>query len=402
MFPTRAAQVDARYSAVQGWLLDTVLAISLFATLAAMISANLGSDRGPQVVPYLWALMLGSLMLVRRRRPLVVLGITVLSLFIYYAAGYPVVGLSVPAVAALFSAAEFGRGWWAIGAAGLLLVVGYGVRLAEGQDVALLVGYELANDVLLMAAAIALGTGLRLRNQLRENSARLLWATEERERALAQAAITTERADIARELHDSLGHQGTVISMHTNIARESMVTHPETARDALEVVQKTNGAMMSELRRTVRTLQRREPSPAPATLVDLQRSLLAHLPIDVDTEITLPGELPRHLEATAYRIIQESLTNVVKHSEADAARIAVTTGDGQVRIVICDSGPSRRADTGAGGPGYGIRGMRERAVNVGGHLTAQQEDNGFVVRAHLPLDYPPTRPDPDGRVGGTR
>ncbi|HLS13695.1 MAG TPA: histidine kinase [Beutenbergiaceae bacterium] len=402
MLPTRSAQVDQRrYSVVQGWLLDTVLAIAVFATLAAMISANLGSDRGPQVVAYLWALLLGALMLIRRRWPLLVLAITVVTLFGYYAAGYPVVGLSVPAVAALFSAAEFGRTRWAIGAACLLLGVGYGVRLLEGQDAALLVGYELANDVLLMAAAIALGTSLRLRRELRENSTRLLRATEDRERAQADAAITAVRADTARELHDSLGHQGTVISMHTDIAREALAVNPDTARQALGVVQETNRAMMGELRRTVRMLRRRNPEHEPGALSGLRDSLLAHLPIEVDTQITLPAGLPADLDTAVYRIIQEALTNVVKHSSAETATVHIHAERDQVQVVIYDPGPAR--DT-RGDPetGYGISGMQERAATLGGSLTAQLEDGAFVVRACLPVDNGATERVREDQNGGWR
>lgn len=400
MFPTRIAQVDPpRYSAVQGWLLDAVLAIAVFATLAAMISANLGSDRGPQAVPYLWALMLGALMLIRRRFPRAVLAITVVSLFSYYAAGYPVVGLSVPAVAALLSAAEFGRTRWAIGAAGLLLAVGYGVRLVEGQDVALLVGYELANDVLLMAAAIALGTSLRLRRELRESSTRLLRATEERERAQAEADITAVRADTARELHDSLGHQSTVISMHTDIAREALTADPAAAREALSVVQQTNRAMMAELRRTVRMLRRRDAEHPPA-LASLAEDVLTHLPITVDTRISLTQDLPPDLDTAAYRIIQEALTNVVKHSRAETAQVQVTTSAQEVHLSITDSGPPRvPAEQNTG---YGIAGMHERAAALGGQLTAQAEGGAFVVHARLPVPYAARQVDPVDADGGDR
>lgn len=403
MHPMRSAGVDQdAQSAVQGWLLDTVLAVAVFGTLAAMISANLGSERGPHVVPYLLALTLGGLMVLRRRWPLLVLTVTVFGLFIYYAADYPVIGLSVPAVAALFSAAESRRPRWAICAAAVLIVVGYGVRLAEGQDVALLIGYELANDALLMAAAIALGISLRLRRQLRESSRRLLLATEERERAQTETAITAVRADIARELHDSLGHQGTVISMHTDVARESLPADLGTARQAMDVVQQTNSTMMAELRSTVRTLRQREPARSHVSLVSVQQSLLAQLPITVDAEVSLQGELPRHLDASAYRILQEALTNVVRHSQTEFAQLRITTTGDYLRLVVSDPGPAK-AVTGDHQVGYGIAGMKERAAALGGDLAAGFEGSSFVVRAILPL---PARaaatPPASYRAGGNR
>lgn len=386
MLPTRAGPAEPA-TAVQSLLADAALGVAVFGTLAAMISADLGSERGPQVLAYLFAFALGAMMLGRRRYPLLILGLSVGGLFGYYAAGYPVIGLSVPAVAALFSAAQFRRPQWSIGAAGVLIVVGYGVRLVQGQDVAMLVGYELANDVLLMAAAIALGISLRLRGQLRRSSERLLRATAERERVQSEAAITALRADIARELHDSLGHQSTVISMHTDVARESLATDPPAAQRALDVVTRTNSSMMNELRHTVRTLRQSRPTNTNTSLATLEQSLLAELPIAVDAMIRIDHELPPQLETTVVRIVQEALTNVVKHSRADAARLRIVTDATGLHITVADIGPAALAESGSA-PGFGIAGMVERAGAVGGELTAGPESAGFVVRARLPL---PTR-----------
>ena len=378
---------------VQEWLLDAVLGVAVFGAVAGTIAANIDGDRDPEVPAYLWAFMLGGLMLVRRRFPLSVLLVTVLGLWAYYAAGYPAIGLSVPTAAALYSAAEFRRAGWAVSAAVILLGGSYFYRLViAGQDPTRIIGYELAGHVALMTAAIALGVSMRLRWQLRENTRRLVETTAEEERSRAAAAIATERTDIARELHDSLGHRTTLISLHADVAREALDGDRASAVAALEVVKTTSSEMMEEMRVTVRMLRRDETPREPVSLQTLQDQVFAPLPLRIQADIRAEddaGRVPsRPVQAAAQRIVQEALTNVVRHSRAGSAEVRVLNTGEQLRVTVRDPGPA--ADRPAGPPpsvqgaGLGIHGMRERAEALGGSFVVDDGSAGFVVEAVLP------------------
>src|SRR5699024_7335404 len=116
-------------AAAPAWLIDAVLGVAVFGAIALAIAADIEGDRDPGVLAYVWALTLGALMLIRRRFPIGVLGLTILGMLLYYMVGYPVIGLSVPAAAALYSAAEFRRVWWSVAAAGFLLLGSYFYRI---------------------------------------------------------------------------------------------------------------------------------------------------------------------------------------------------------------------------------------------------------------------------------
>ncbi|GAA2086805.1 hypothetical protein GCM10009823_00800 [Brevibacterium salitolerans] len=435
---------------------DLVLAVLVWGSVSWLITADQAGDRAPDALAYLWALGLGCLMLVRRRYPLLVLWITVAALFGYYTAGYPAVGLSVPAAGALLTAAEFRRLRWPLLASALLLTVSYGARTLQGQDLTRIIGYELVGHLGLMAAAIALGTSMRLRRELQERTAQLVRAVREKECREAQAALAAERTAIARDLHDSLGHRLAVLSLHTEVAAEA--ADASAARSALAVIRETVDAMSVELHRTVRALRRSEDGQgavrSPRSLAGLE-SLFAALP--VETHVTMDRalrtgavRLPAPVEAAAVRIVQEALTNVVRHSLATRARVTITLGSGsgteteaetetgieagtgsrteagdggatetrsgaapegaeRLHLVIADPGPPRResladrpeprdgvprraAEDGLGG--LGLLGMRERAEALGGCLEAGPRALADADRAG-PDDASPDGAGPD-------
>ncbi|MEU5551596.1 histidine kinase [Micromonospora sp. NPDC047793] len=372
---------------VRPWLTDVLLGVGVTAVVSVVITANEGGRQEPDRIAYLWAVGLGALMLARRRYPVVVLAVTVLGLFAYYAAGYPAVGLAVPVAAALFSAAEQGRLAASITGAVVVVVVSVVVRLAEGQNFSFVVGYELAGHVLLMGAAIALGDSLRSRRAAQADARRIAELTGERYRQEADARVQGERLAIARDLHDSLGHTTSVIALHADVAREALGRDEEATRSALELIRATARRSMDDLRRTV-ALLRRDDDPA-RTVVSL-----AHLDavagaagaagFDVDVRVDLHSALPAPVEAAAYRIVQEAVTNVVRHSAGSRVEIHVAQDDRQVTVSVTDSGADRRSTDRAADSGHGIAGMRERAQSLGGSLTAEHQPTGFAVRAELP------------------
>lgn len=371
------------------WAVDALLSVAVALTMAAVITANYGGRQDPDALAYLWAAGLGALMLVRRRHPVLVLAVTVLGLFAYYAAGYPVVGIAVPVAAALYSAAELGRMGSAMGAAVVALVVSVAFRLAEGQELAIVAGYELAGHVLLMAGAIALGDGVRSRRSLVASNREVLALTAERAHREAEVAAQAQRVAVARELHDSIGHSTSVISLHADVAREAVHRHDAgAATDALHVIKDTAAQTMGELRRTVSLL--RTPgraAPRPPGLAEVREITDLGPGVELTTDIRVPDTLSSAVDVAAFRIVQESVTNIVKHSSARRVSITAETDDDELVLSVVDDGgsPSGHADA----TGHGIAGMRERAAALGGTLTAGPAEGGFAVRARIPLGVQP-------------
>ncbi|ARQ72504.1 two-component sensor histidine kinase [Streptomyces marincola] len=396
------------------WAVDVLLGVAVAATLSFVISAEQGGRHNPDALAYLWAAGLGALMLARRRYPVIVLAVTVLGLFSYYAAGYPAVGLAVPVAAALFSAAESGRTGHAVAATAVVVAVSLSFRLLEGQDVWFVVGYELAGHVLLMATAIALGDSLRSRRSAQAGARRIAELVADRYRRDADARLHAERLAIARDLHDSIGHTTSVVSLHADVAREALGRDEARAREALGLIKATTTRTMTELRRTVALLRAPGEGPPPVVSLanlDALREPAAAAGIDLVLDIDLcpggapPGgqgpagpwsdgdRLPATVHAAAFRIVQEAVTNIVRHSRGRRARVAVRVDGGVLRLSVTDDGPPgpRRERGGSGrepGRGHGVAGMRERAEALGGRLRASHEPTGFVVEAVLPLDRP--------------
>lgn len=395
-------------------MVDVVLALMVTGVLVLMISANYGGEIEADALAYLWAAGLGALMLVRRSYPVLVLALSVLGLFAYYVAGYPAVGISVPVAAALFSASEAGRLRWSVGAGLVVVGVSVSFRLAEGQAASLVVGYELSGHVLLMAAATALGDGLRSRRRAAADARRIVALTAQEERRRTADEARARRETVARELHDALGHRVTVISLHADVAREAVGRADDRAASAaLRVITDTSSGMLSELRRTVRLLRGTETGlTAPGTGSGGLQATIGELEALTDSgpairwDLDVPPTLDARVESAAVAILREAVVNVLRHSTSteicvsaeerqDLLEITVQDQDGSVHDAraraeaasvegaesVEGAAPRRAAPP----EGYGILGMRERAAAVGGVLDAGPGDGGFTVRALLPL-----------------
>ncbi|GAA4914750.1 histidine kinase [Nesterenkonia rhizosphaerae] len=323
-----------------------------------------------------------------------VLLLSVAALGGYTAMGYPSIGVGLPLAAALFSAAERDRHPWPISlAAALVFTLFFSVLAASfvheaDTNVFSMFVHSWAADIALMAAVIALGDSIRARRDLAQRSARLVEATAEHERSLAQRVAAEERTAIARELHDTLGHQNTVISMHAEVATAALPGEPKIAQSSLAVITSTSRGMMKQLRDTVHTLREHEIRQPSLDIKTLEKTVLAGSPLELDTDIRTGADLDHDVEATAYRIVQEALTNVAKHSHATRAFVQIRDEDNQVSIVVHDEGPLRHRP-GTDSSRVGILGMKERAAALGGWLTAERQGDGFEVRAALPTHRSP-------------
>lgn len=210
---------------------------------------------------------------------------------------------------------------------------------------------------------------------------------EEQRELQAQAAVAVERGRIARELHDVIAHNISMIVVQAGAAARVLEGEQPNVRKALETIETTGRETVDEMRRLLGVLRRADdgqalaPQPGLAALDALVAQVReAGLPVDLQIEGT-PLPLPPGLDLSAYRIAQEGLTNALKHAGAARASVKLTYARDTVEIEIRDDGAG---SGGAGGTGHGLVGMRERVALWGGKLHVGPERGGWVVRASLP------------------
>jgi signal transduction histidine kinase len=212
----------------------------------------------------------------------------------------------------------------------------------------------------------------------------------------AQAAAQTELAErlrIARELHDIVAHSIGIIAIQAGAGHRVFDASPAEARDALATIEATSRETLSGLRRMVTGLRRAQPESATAAtpleptpgLADVERLAASTLGAGVTVDVRWHGSrepLPADIDLSAFRIIQEAVTNVVRHAGTDRCQVSIDQQDGRLSIEVTDSGCGGDAS----GTGYGIVGMRERAALLGGDFSAgPRPGGGFRVSARLPV-----------------
>ena len=242
--------------------------------------------------------------------------------------------------------------------------------------------------------AICWFAGFMLRgtaDQAQAAEARAIVAERDRE-ADALRAVIEERTRIARELHDIVGHSVSVMTVQTSGVRRLLRPEQEQEREALLAVERTGREALAEMRRVVGTLRDPDGGPVLAPQPSLSRvdALVAHaretgLPVDLEIEGE-PVSLPAGLDLTAYRLVQEGLTNAINHAAAAHAEVRVRYDDGHVEIEVSDDGRGQSGDAPSNGGGHGLVGMRERGSIYGGELEAgPRAEGGFRLRARLPV-----------------
>jgi signal transduction histidine kinase len=232
---------------------------------------------------------------------------------------------------------------------------------------------------------------VRSRQQLAADlAARTVELEHEREET-AKLAVAEERARIARELHDVVAHNVSVMVVQAGAERKALGDErPETA-EVLETIEQTGRAAMAEMRRLLGMLRRSDDELALAPQPTLERvdDLVAQVrDAGMPVELRVEGEprpLPAGVDLSAYRIVQEALTNALKHAGPARARVTVRYGREELDIEIADDGTAR-APANGDGAGHGLVGMRERVLLFGGDLDAGHgRSGGYTVRARLPL-----------------
>jgi signal transduction histidine kinase len=323
----------------------------------------------------------------RRRRPLPVLGFVYAATLVYFVIGYPDGPIWFPLIIVYFTAAVRGHRLAAIvtAAAGFLVFPWLDYLLRDGPAPSLIASLALAAWLL-----VILGTAEIVRTR-RERVAETIRMREEE--ALLRRG--EERLRIARELHDALGHHLSLISVQSGVALHLHEELPEQARTSLTAIKDASKEALAELRSVLDILRQdgetapRFPGSTLARLDDLVgQAASAGLRVRTETEGNVRA-LPYGVEAAAFRIVQEALTNVTKHAGRATAVVRLSYGDDDLTVSIEDDGRGPTAPA-AEGSGKGIVGMRERVTALGGALEAgPRSGGGFVVRARLPLETGP-------------
>jgi signal transduction histidine kinase len=217
-------------------------------------------------------------------------------------------------------------------------------------------------------------------------------ALEREQEETARLAVTEERARIARELHDVVAHSVSTMVLQAGAERVALEDGQRSTREALRSIEEIGRQALAEMRRLVGVLRKEDEAVplAPHPSLALLEPLVGHVrDAGLPVELRVLGErrpLPPGLDISAYRIVQEALTNVLKHAGPAHARVLVRYGDRELEIEVADDG---RGPNSSGASGHGLVGMRERVALFGGELeTGRGERSGFVVRVRLPLETP--------------
>jgi signal transduction histidine kinase len=248
-----------------------------------------------------------------------------------------------------------------------------------------------ALDVLIVATAVALGDGTRNRMAAQAaNEAALTLAVEEHARQ-AEQAVTEERTRIARELHDLVAHSMSVIAVQAGMGHHVIDRDPDKAKEALDTIERTSRQALTEMRRMLGILRTRTDGPSqltPQPGLDRLGDLVDEVSDSgVSVDLAVEGDpvvLESGVDLSAFRIVQEALTNVMKHAGEASARVVVRYGPDAVELLVEDDGRGLTTMP-DGHVGLGLVGMRERAAVVGGEVrTGPRPGGGFKVSARLP------------------
>ena len=375
--------------------LALVLGASVFVlTVTAGIEPSPG-ERGIDALAVVAMLAACWSLAFRRVATVPVLVVVTGALLVYTAreyAGGPVYLTLAVVLYTLGATREWAQALVPVGASVAVMVVG--AILLTGTDE---LTWHLAVFPGWAAAALFLGAASRNRRAyLRglEERARSLEESREEE---ARRRVAEERLRIARELHDALAHSIATITLQSGVAAHVLDRRPEEAAAALDAIRRTSREAMQELRVTLGVLRSagdeddaaapRAPTPGLDRVEALaDRAAQAGLPVTVRRVGAAGGPLPTAVDVAAYRIVQESITNVMRHAGPAAATVTVTTGPEAVEVEVVDDGRGAAANGAVTGAGHGIAGMRERVSIVGGSLDAgPRAGGGFRVWARLPL-----------------
>ncbi|MEV0663097.1 sensor histidine kinase [Actinomadura luteofluorescens] len=345
----------------------------------------------------------GLVLVVRRRWPVQVFAVTALASVVYFGLDFPDGPGWLALFVSLYTLTAYGDGRRS------LLIAGGGIAVLtvvwlsaaadiEPRDAIGWVFFRIGASVM----SAALGESVRSRRVIAAEAQERAERAERTREEEARARVDAERLRIAREVHDTVAHAIAIINVQSGVTAHVLDKRPEQAREALRAIEQTSSRALREMRAVLGVLRGDDDGRAPHPGLDQIDELTAKARaagLDVTLEATSPATpLPGAVGSAAYRILQESITNVIRHVGPTRVTVALNPGVDFLEIRVTDKGrrprsgdafaarpPGRGAD-GPAEPGRGILGMRERCRLLGGELDAKPTpDGGFEVMARLPL-----------------
>jgi signal transduction histidine kinase len=363
-----------------------IAAVTATATITLLITGGGNpEDRPIGWVAYPLAVVIAAPLVVRRRRPLEAVLVMATLAIVYQLVESPAEAEDpqvFPLMLGLYAVGAYENRRWGL----VLSFVAAATLVAFDADRPFISGA--VGDLTWVIASLAVGAVVRGRRERAQ-------LAEQRRTEEALRMVNEERLRIARELHDVVAHSIATISVQAGMAAHVFDTQPEEARTALREIRQVTRNALRELRATLGVLRsasghddERAPVPHLDQLGDLvARAEAAGIRVALSTS-GAPRSLPAAVDLTAYRIVQEALTNVVRHAGAEArATVSITYLPDELELRVIDDGPPAGTRASGAGPGgkLGLLGMRERIAGVGGELAAgPRRGGGFEVRATLP------------------
>ena len=370
----------------------------MLAGIDAVAFEPLDGQREPDGLAFVMIGLAGISLVWRRSQPLTVLVVVGVAMISFWLRGHGAF-LAVLGLPSLYAVAVYeedrARAWFGMIAAGLSMMIAASFTVLNPPD-----GYLFPNAITMaayLAATAAIGVVVRNRARIFVDTQRRVERAEAERRAAAERAVIAERSRIAREMHDVVAHGMSVVAIQASAAQEIVYDDPDKAFQVLGHIEEASRAALSDLRRMLGALRPETgdeaasllPQPGIADVAGIVREASA---AGIDVELAIAGHerrLAPGIELAAYRIIQESLTNVRKHAgPATSADVTIDFGARSLCLEISDDGGGERSQTGEIGGGHGLTGIQERADIYDGSCSAGPlPEGGWAVRVSLPISY---------------
>jgi signal transduction histidine kinase len=373
-------------------IIDAVVAlVAALVSVAILVSSSpaAAGSTAPDAGAYLLVVVYSGSVLARRTAPVAAVAVGLAAGLVYAAAEYPVALTPVALMSVYTAAGVLPRRPARVLLAAAVVVGLVGATLAPGPTD--------TGVPTLIAAAWLLGRFVGTKRAYTADLERKNEQLEQAQRELADRAVTEERVRIARELHDVVAHTMSVVAVHAGSGRMVADSDPAAAKEALGTIETATRSALLEMRRLLGVLRGPDGdhdaalAPAPG-LADLDALVADVVKSGVTVDVRVEGQradVPPGVDLTAYRIVQEALTNVNKHAGRAHAAVVVRYADDALTVEVADDGGDRPPPRPPARKGHGLRGMAERVAAYDGELAVgARPGGGFAVRARLPLGGP--------------